>query len=151
MSLNLNVTADTAEELVAAIKSIAAQFGAPVSVTVAAPAAEQIATALKRGRPAKSAQPDAPTESVQPAASPAPAAVEEPAAAPVKADPVAAAGASPPSKDTVQQALILVVQKIGKAACTELCMKYGKPNLSALPESVYASLLADARKALGAA
>lgn len=143
MSLESAIT-----ELAAAIRMLAGAQAGAVTVT-ADPVipAETIATALKRGpgRPKKEPTEPAP----QDAPPPPPAAVEKPAAAPAPvAGPDAAAGASPPTKDVVQKALIAVVQNLGKPACTELCMKYGKPNLSALPESVYADLLADATEAL---
>ena len=93
------------------------------------------------GRPPKNPEPAAPD-----AAPAADARIEVAAVQPVA--PAPAAAASTVSKSDVQTVLIQVVQRISKAACTELCLKYGAPNISALDPAVYPALLADAKAAL---
>lgn len=131
-SLNLHFSADSAEELLSAVRTFVAMSNLPVS------AAQDAAPKRGPGRPPKN------PESVAQDASPVTAApAETPAAAPA-----AAAGASIVSKSDVQTVLIQVVQRVSKAACRELCLKYGAPNLSALDTAVYPALLADAKAAL---
>lgn len=136
--------ADAINALAEAIRFNAGITGTSAAVTALA-AAASVPDEPKRG-------PGRPKKSPEPAAAPIStadeAAVSSPA--PVPPPPVAEAAPTPATVDrsTVQKALVDVVVKVGKKECTDLCMKYGAPNLSALPESCWPALLADARKAV---
>jgi hypothetical protein len=144
MNVTLTINADSPEELHRAIRNFfysqtddATKPMAPAPKPNLDP--DDAAVKPKRGRPAKSAEPvEAPEFAEQLAAEPQTAA-PKPAAAP--------AGAAIEKKD-VQKLLIAVVQKHGVAACSEICMKHGGPNLSALDPSTYPSVVADAQAKL---
>jgi hypothetical protein len=103
-----------------------------------------------RGRPPGKAKPE-------PTAAPEEFPVEDPAdkvaarIAAVSAEASAPVPAPAPlnvtiNKQLLQNTLIELVKKHGRDACGNLCRKHGGPNLSALPESVYPAVYADALK-----
>lgn len=138
MNVTLTITADSPEELHRAIRNLYYSQTEDATKPMA-PAPEAVpADKPKRGRPAKNAEPIEP-----PAAEPE--VLDMPATPQVAAAAPAAPGLE---KKDVQKLLIAVVQKHGVAACSEICMKHGGPNLSALDPSTYPSVVADAQAKL---
>lgn len=113
-----------------------------------APAAPAEPASKPRGRASKPSTESAPAETIPPSAP----AVVATAAAPAPAAPVAAAAATPSEAD-VKKALIAVVTKVGKEACTALCVKHGSAsgNFSGLDTGAYAAVIAEANALVEAA
>jgi hypothetical protein len=141
MNVNLTISVDHPEELPRVLQHLARSFaGVTTAAEVGSAVTEAAVEAAKprRGRPAKNAELPEP-----PAAEPE--VLDMPAVPQVAAAAPAAPGLE---KKDVQKLLIAVVQKHGVAACSEICMKHGGPNLSALDPSTYPSVVADAQAKL---
>ena len=120
--------------------------GASAAVTALAAAADS--EKKPRGRPAKASTEPAAAEAPPPPA----AAVVAPTVTLAPAAPAAAVGATPSEAD-VKKALIGVVTKVGKEACTALCVEHGSPtgNFSGLAPSKYGEVIAAANALVSAA
>lgn len=148
MNVTLTINADSPEELHRAIRNFFySQTDDATKPMAPAPQPEVAADKPKRGRPAKSAEPiEAPVVDATVSAEPSEVAPAQPKAE--AAVPAAAPAGAAIEKKDVQKLLIAVVQKHGVAACSEICMKHGGPNLSALDPSTYPSVVADAQAKL---
>jgi len=134
-----------------------AAVGALAAVATSGDASTDTAEPQKRGRgrPPKATS----TESSAPAASSvasepageaevaAPAAAVAPSAAPAAASPM---DAPVVKKEDVQREFIKLAghSPEGRAECVALCQKYGAKNVSSVPPTSYAALLADTRASL---
>lgn len=144
MNINLTISVDHPEELPRVLQHLARSFaGVTTAAEVGSAVTEAAIEAAKprRGRPAKTAElPEPPAApSAEPEVLDMPAAPQVAAAAP--------ATATYERKD-VQKLLVAVVQKHGVAACSEICLAHGAPNLSGLDPAVYPDVVAAANAKL---
>lgn len=147
MNINLTISVDHPEELPRVLQYLARSFETmPPAGVLTSAALDASATPVqdkpRRGRPAKNAEP---VEA--PVAEP----VTEPSSEVVSVQPkVEAHVPATYERKDVQKLLVAVVQKHGVAACSEICLAHGAPNLSGLDPAVYPDVVAAANKKLAA-
>jgi hypothetical protein len=159
VNVTLTISVEHPSELPAAVLALAASLSDGAGPAVLPQGASVSVEPAKRGRKPKAEVTEAPTVPEAETSSPAEvvaariAAVSaESAPTATQAAPAASAADNAPAvaidKKVVTEALVALVKKHGRDVCGALCRAHGAPNLSALAESTYPAVYAEAQKLL---